>query len=129
MPINYSLKKWYIKICRYLFNQKFMKIMGGPLKGYQWTTGSSYEYLLGNYERGIADFDSSFVFNTEYRRSKSVSKYLVFWLYNVSKTNCICKAFLSAFKNEPIPSANVIKPALSCFIKATLLNTNEALMA
>lgn len=24
--------------------------MGGPLKGYLWTTGSSYEYILGNYE-------------------------------------------------------------------------------
>lgn len=24
--------------------------MDGPLKGYQWTTGSSYEYILGNYE-------------------------------------------------------------------------------
>lgn len=24
--------------------------MAGPLKGYQWTTRSSYEYLLGNYE-------------------------------------------------------------------------------
>ena len=28
--------------------------MGGPLKGYQWTTGSSYEYLLGNYENPLA---------------------------------------------------------------------------
>ena len=24
--------------------------MNGPLKGYQWTTGSSYEYIIGNYE-------------------------------------------------------------------------------
>lgn len=24
--------------------------MAGPLKGYLWTTGSSYEYILGNYE-------------------------------------------------------------------------------
>lgn len=24
--------------------------MRGPLKGYQWTTGSSYEYITGNYE-------------------------------------------------------------------------------
>lgn len=24
--------------------------MAGPLKGYRWTTGSSYEYLIGNYE-------------------------------------------------------------------------------
>ena len=45
-----SFKRGYIKICRYLFNQKFMKVMDGPLKGYQWTTGSSYEYILGNYE-------------------------------------------------------------------------------
>ncbi len=37
-------------MCRYIFGKKFMKVMDGPLKGYQWTTGSSYEYILGNYE-------------------------------------------------------------------------------
>ncbi len=27
-----------------------MKVMEGPLKGYLWSTGSNYAYLLGNYE-------------------------------------------------------------------------------
>ena len=44
------LKPIYIKICRYLLGKKFMKVMEGPLKGYLWTTASSYAYLLGNYE-------------------------------------------------------------------------------
>lgn len=40
----------YIKTARYLFAQKFMRVMDGPLKGWLWTTASSYEYILGNYE-------------------------------------------------------------------------------
>src|SRR5437870_1019338 len=43
-------KRWFIKISRYLFRRKYIRIMAGPLKGYWWTTGSSYEYILGNYE-------------------------------------------------------------------------------
>ena len=47
---NNFIKRWYIKICRYLFGQKYLRVMAGPLKGYLWTTTSSYEYILGNYE-------------------------------------------------------------------------------
>ena len=35
---------------RYLLGKKFMRVMSGPLKGYRWTTRSSYEYIIGNYE-------------------------------------------------------------------------------
>lgn len=45
-----SFKRWYIKFCRYLFRKRYVTVMAGPLKGYQWTTGSSYEYIIGNYE-------------------------------------------------------------------------------
>ncbi|HMK03929.1 MAG TPA: FkbM family methyltransferase [Ferruginibacter sp.] len=44
------IKRWYIKVCRYLFGQKYLTVMAGPLKGYLWSTGSSYEYILGHYE-------------------------------------------------------------------------------
>ena len=44
------IKRWYIKICRYLFFQKYLPVMAGPLKGYLWSTAGSYEYILGNYE-------------------------------------------------------------------------------
>lgn len=47
---NNFIKRWYIKICRYFFGQKYLRVMAGPLKGYLWTTASSYEYILGNYE-------------------------------------------------------------------------------
>lgn len=43
-------KKWYIKICRYVFRQKYMTIMSGVLKGYKWPTDRSYEYIIGNNE-------------------------------------------------------------------------------
>jgi FkbM family methyltransferase len=43
-------KKWYIKVYRYLFNKKFLSVMAGPLKGYLWTTASSYDHILGSYE-------------------------------------------------------------------------------
>jgi FkbM family methyltransferase len=50
MSIQELIRRYYIKASRYLLGKKFMKVMEGPLKGYQWTTASSYEYLLGNYE-------------------------------------------------------------------------------
>ena len=52
--MHHSIKKWYIKVCRYLFGQQFMKIMDGPLQGYRWTTNSSYEYIMGCYENPVA---------------------------------------------------------------------------
>jgi FkbM family methyltransferase len=45
-----SLKRWYIKVCRYLFYRKYLPVMAGPLKGYLWSTESSYDYILGGYE-------------------------------------------------------------------------------
>ncbi len=33
-----------------MLGKKFLPIMNGPLKGYLWSTASSYEYILGNYE-------------------------------------------------------------------------------
>jgi len=44
------LKRLYIKVCRYIFKKRFLKIFSGVLRGYYFTTGRSYEYLLGNYE-------------------------------------------------------------------------------
>ena len=44
-------KRWRIKICRYIFRFRFLPVMAGPLKGYLWSTSSSYDYLLGEYER------------------------------------------------------------------------------
>lgn len=45
-----GLKKWYIKICRYVFGVKYITIFKGLLKGYKWSTAYNYEYILGNYE-------------------------------------------------------------------------------
>jgi FkbM family methyltransferase len=45
-----SFNLWYIKLCRYLLQKKFLPVMSGHLKGYLWTTQSSYEYLTGEYE-------------------------------------------------------------------------------
>jgi FkbM family methyltransferase len=50
MSNNYFIKRWYIKICRYLFRKKYLPVMDGPLEGYLWSTSCSYEYILGNYE-------------------------------------------------------------------------------
>lgn len=47
---NDFFKRGYIKLSRYLLQRRFMPVMKGPLKGYAWSTASSYEYLLGNYE-------------------------------------------------------------------------------
>jgi FkbM family methyltransferase len=44
------IKRWVIKICRYVFRQQFLPVMAGPLKGYLWSTASSYDYILGEYE-------------------------------------------------------------------------------
>lgn len=44
------IKRWGIKICRYIFKLKFLPVMAGPLKGYLWSTSSSYDYILGQYE-------------------------------------------------------------------------------
>ena len=44
------IKRWVIKLCRYIFRQKFLPVMAGPLKGYLWSTSSSYDYILGEYE-------------------------------------------------------------------------------
>ncbi|HQW84311.1 MAG TPA: FkbM family methyltransferase [Ferruginibacter sp.] len=46
---DYLKRKW-IQFCRYLLQQKYLPIMNGPLKGYLWTTASSYEYIMGDYE-------------------------------------------------------------------------------
>jgi len=43
-------KRWYIKIARYIFRRSFLPVMAGPLKGFLWSTSSSYEYILGIYE-------------------------------------------------------------------------------
>jgi FkbM family methyltransferase len=45
-----SLKRAWIKLARYGLRRKFIRVMGQPLKGYQWTTSRSYEYLLGTHE-------------------------------------------------------------------------------
>lgn len=50
MSDKYSAKRWYIKACRYLLGRQYLRVMAGPLKGYLWSTRSSYEYLMGNYE-------------------------------------------------------------------------------
>lgn len=44
------INRWIIKISRYIFRQKFMPVMAGPLKGYLWSTSGSYDYILGEYE-------------------------------------------------------------------------------
>jgi FkbM family methyltransferase len=44
------IKRWVIKTCRYVLGQKFLHIIAGPLKGYLWSTASSYDYILGEYE-------------------------------------------------------------------------------
>jgi hypothetical protein len=44
------IKRGLIKIRRYIFRQQFLPVMAGPLQGCLWTTASSYEYILGNYE-------------------------------------------------------------------------------
>jgi FkbM family methyltransferase len=50
MPKKRLFKSWAIKICRYIFGQKFLQITAGPLKGYLWSTSASYDYILGDYE-------------------------------------------------------------------------------
>jgi len=45
-----QLKRAWIKFNRYGLKRKFIRVMGQPLKGYQWTTSRSYEYLLGTHE-------------------------------------------------------------------------------
>ena len=52
MQVNLFLKHWYIKLSRYLFKKKYLGIMAGPLKGYEWPTSRSYEYIIGNNEPG-----------------------------------------------------------------------------
>jgi FkbM family methyltransferase len=44
------IKRRVIKLCRYIFRQRFLPVMDGPLKGYLWSTSSSYDYILGQYE-------------------------------------------------------------------------------
>lgn len=43
----------YIKFCRFILNQRFMRVMDGPLKGYMWSTNSNYDYILGTYENPL----------------------------------------------------------------------------
>lgn len=47
---NNFIKRWIIKVCRYVLRLQFLPIMSGPLKGWRWSTASSYDYILGNYE-------------------------------------------------------------------------------
>lgn len=47
------LNKRLIQFNRYILKRKFLPILKGPLKGYLWSTGSSYEYLTGNYENPV----------------------------------------------------------------------------
>jgi len=50
MQISDLIKRLYIKAARYLLGVRYMRVMEGPLKGYYFSTHSSYEYILGNYE-------------------------------------------------------------------------------
>jgi len=50
MPADTKLKRAWIKLARYGLRRRFIRVMGQPLKGYQWTTSRSYEYLLGTHE-------------------------------------------------------------------------------
>jgi len=50
MPGKNIFKRWYIKLSRYLLRRQFLRVMQGPLKGYRWSTSSSYDYILGEYE-------------------------------------------------------------------------------
>ncbi|WP_460559073.1 FkbM family methyltransferase [Ferruginibacter profundus] len=43
-------KYWYIRICRYLLQKKYLTIMAGPLKGYRWPVSRSYDYITGTNE-------------------------------------------------------------------------------
>lgn len=46
-------KRKIIQACRYILRLKFLPVLNGPLKGYLWTTASSYEYITGNYENPV----------------------------------------------------------------------------
>lgn len=48
--LNIIIIRKFIQVCRYVFRQKYLKIMKGPLKGYLWTTSASYDYITGEYE-------------------------------------------------------------------------------
>jgi FkbM family methyltransferase len=50
MPNKNFIKRWIIKTRRYIFGSKFLPVIAGPLKGYLWSTGSSYDYIFGDYE-------------------------------------------------------------------------------
>jgi FkbM family methyltransferase len=50
MQAGLLVKYWYIKICRYLLQKKYLPIMAGPLKGYQWPVNRSYDYITGTNE-------------------------------------------------------------------------------
>jgi len=50
MQISNLIKRWYIKTARYLLGLRYLRVMEGTLKGYYFSTHSSYEYILGNYE-------------------------------------------------------------------------------
>ena len=52
MDILNVIQNYYIKINRYVFNRKFLRIFAGPLKGYKWNTSTNYDYIKGKYEDG-----------------------------------------------------------------------------
>jgi FkbM family methyltransferase len=43
-------KEWYIRFNKFVLKKKFLPILSGPLKGYQWSLKSSYDYIWGTYE-------------------------------------------------------------------------------
>ena len=65
MDILNFIQNWYIKINRYVFKRKFLKVFAGPLKGYKWSTNSNYEYITGKYENGIIQEEISEWFKSD----------------------------------------------------------------
>jgi FkbM family methyltransferase len=48
--IKKYIQFWVIRVNRYLFKRKFIKVFAGPLKGYYWSIFSNYDYITGTYE-------------------------------------------------------------------------------
>jgi FkbM family methyltransferase len=98
MDILNLTQNWYIKINRYIFKRKFLKIFAGPLKGYKWNTSSNYDYITGRYEDGETQQEISEWFKPEsvfYDLGANVGYYSFF------ANQFISSGVIYAF--EPIP--------------------------
>lgn len=106
---KYFFKKIKYWVEKNIQKKQFIKIMGGPLKGYFWRSDSNYQFVVGNYEPSTVDFLLSHIPNDGVFLDLGTNAGYFSILINESKANSSVFAFEPSTKAIQFIKAHIEK--------------------